>query len=126
MAELVIPDPEKSVRGGAIKPWRIGGKNLIIKHNAILKQLAEQLPFDPDTPWKDLPEETRDALLHGTGERLFAFKLRRMREAKAMPFAGIIADIEQSFRDTESEGFQARLSTFMVGGPVPGMRTARG
>jgi len=119
VAELVIPDPAKSIRGGAIKPWRIGGKNLIIKHNAILKQLAEQLPFDPDVPWKDLPQATRDALLGGTGERLFAFKLRRMREAKAMPFAGILCDIEQSYRDTGSEGFQARLSTFMVAGPCP-------
>jgi excinuclease ABC subunit A len=119
VAELIIPDPEKSVRGGAIKPWRIGGKNLIIKHNGILKQLAEQLPFDPETPWKDLPEGTRSALLNGTGERLFSFKLRRMREAKAMPFEGIIADIGHSFRDTESEGFQARLLTFMVAGPCP-------
>ncbi|HZZ19773.1 MAG TPA: excinuclease ABC subunit UvrA [Opitutaceae bacterium] len=117
--ELIIPDPTKSVKGGAIKPWRIGGKNLIIKHNAILKQLAEQLPFDPEKPWKDLPEKTKDALLNGTGERLFAFKLRRMREAKAMPFEGILADVEQSFRDTESEGFQARLSTYMVAGPCP-------
>jgi excinuclease ABC subunit A len=125
VAELVIPDPEKSVRGGAIKPWRIGGKNLIIKHNAILKQLAEQLPFDPETPWKDLPEGTRSALLGGTGDRLFAFKLRRMREAKAMPFSGILSDIEQSFRDTESEGFQARLSTFMVSGPCPECLGAR-
>ena len=119
VAELIVADPAKSVRGGAIKPWRIGGRNLIIKHNAILKQLAEQLPFDPDMPWKDMPGETRSALLDGTGERLFAFKLRRMREAKAMPFEGIIADMERSFRDTESEGFQARLSTFMVAGPCP-------
>jgi excinuclease ABC subunit A len=119
VAELVVPDPDKSVRGGAIKPWRIGGKNLIIKHNAILKQLAEQLPFDPEEPWKDLPEATRKALLFGTGERLFSFKLRRMREARAMPFEGILPDIEQSFRETESEGFQARLSTFMVSGPCP-------
>src|SRR5581483_2192562 len=50
--ELIVPDPDKSVHDGAIKPWRIGGKNLIIKHNALLKQLAEQLPFDPDVPWK--------------------------------------------------------------------------
>jgi excinuclease ABC subunit A len=120
VAELAIPDTEKSIRGGAIKPWRIGGKNLIIKHNSILKQLAEQLPFDPETPWKGLPEGTRDALLNGTGDRLFSIKLRRMREAKPTPFEGILADIEHSFRDTESEGFQARLSTFMVSGPCPG------
>ncbi len=119
VAELIVPHPEKSVRGGAIKPWKIGGKNLIIKHNGIMKQLAEQLPFDPEVPWQDLPEKTRTQLLHGTGDRLFAFKLRRMREARPMTFPGVMADIEQSFRDTQSEGFQARLSTFMVAGPCP-------
>jgi len=117
--ELVVPDPDKSVREGAIKPWRIGGKNLIIKHNALLKQLAEQLPFDPDVPWRELPEETRAAILFGAGERQFAFKLRRMREAKAMPFAGVIADIDESWRHTDSEGFQARLTTFMIAGECP-------
>ena len=117
--ELVVPDPEKSVREGAIKPWRIGGKNLIIKHNALLKQLAEQLPFDPEVPWKDQPKATREILLYGAGERQFAFKLRRMREAKAMPFPGIIADLEASFRHTDSEGFRARLTTFMVSGECP-------
>jgi excinuclease ABC subunit A len=117
--ELLVPDPAKSVREGAIKPWRIGGKNLIIKHNALLKQLAEQLPFDPDVPWRDLPEETRRAILFGAGERQFAFKLRRMREAKAMPFAGVIADLEESWHHTASEGFQARLTTFMISGECP-------
>jgi excinuclease ABC subunit A len=123
--ELVVPDPEKSVREGAIKPWRIGGKNLIIKHNAQLKQLAEQLPFDADTPWKDLPENTRDTLLNGAGERLFAFKLKRMREPRAMPFPGILADLETSFRETDSDGFRARLTTFMVSGECPECRGSR-
>jgi excinuclease ABC subunit A len=117
--ELIVADGDKSVREGAIKPWRIGGKNLIIKHNALLKQLAEQLPFDPDVPWKKLPAETRQLLLYGTGERQFAFKLRRMREAKAMPFAGVIGDLEESFRHTDSEGFRARLITFMISGECP-------
>lgn len=114
--ELIVAEPDKSVRGGAIKPWRIGGKNLIIKHNAVLKQLAEQLPFDAEVPWRDLPEETRRVLMHGAGERLFAFKLKRMREPKAMPFAGIVAELEESYRETESDGFRARLMTFMVSG----------
>ncbi len=117
--ELVIPDPTKSVREGAIKPWRLGGKNLIIKHNAMLKQLAEQIPFDADKPWKDLPESTRQILLNGGGERIFAFKLRRMREPKAAPFAGVLAALGESWRETDSEGFQARLTTYMVSGECP-------
>jgi excinuclease ABC subunit A len=117
--ELMVPDAQKSVREGAIKPWRIGGKNLIIRHNALLKQLAEQLPFNPDTPWQDLPPEVRDVLLQGAGDRLFAFKLKRMREPKAMAFEGVVADLQRSYLETDSEGFRARLSTFMVAGPCP-------
>jgi excinuclease ABC subunit A len=117
--ELVAPDPEKSVREGALKPWRIGGKNLIIKHNAILKQLAEQLPFDAEKPWRALPEATRETLLHGAGDRLFAFKLKRMREPRAMPFTGVIPMLEESWRETDSDGFRARLTTFMVAGECP-------
>jgi len=123
--ELLVPDPAKSVRGGALKPWRIGGKNLIIKHNALLKQLAEQLPFDPDTPWQELPAATREAILHGAGKRQFAFKLRRMREPRTMPFAGVIADLEESFRETDSEGFRARLMTFMISGACTECHGAR-
>ncbi|MEN9842118.1 MAG: hypothetical protein RL376_1918 [Verrucomicrobiota bacterium] len=123
--ELLVPDPTKSIRGGALKPWRIGGKNLIIKHNALLKQLAEQLPYDPETPWAELPEATRHAILHGAGERQFAFKLKRMREARAQPFAGVIADLEESFRETDSDGFRARLSTFMVSGGCPTCKGGR-
>ena len=123
--ELIVPDPAKSVREGALKPWRIGGKNLIIKHNALLKQLAAQLPFDPETPWAELPEATRHAILHGAGEREFAFKLKRMREARSMPFTGVIADLEESFRETDSDGFRARLTTFMVSGGCPTCRGGR-
>jgi excinuclease ABC subunit A len=123
--ELLVPDPAKSVDDGAIKAWRIGGKNLIIRHNALLRQLAEQLPFDATVPWTELPADVRRTLLHGAGERQFAFKLRRMREARAMPFPGVIADLEESFRETDSEGFRARLATYMVSGECPTCRGAR-
>ncbi|MFA5265860.1 MAG: excinuclease ABC subunit UvrA, partial [Opitutaceae bacterium] len=123
--ELLIPDPAKSVREGALKPWRIGGKNLIIKHNALLRQLVEQLPFDAEKPWRELPEATRHAILHGAGDRLFAFKLRRIREPRSMTFDGVIADLENSYRNTDSEGFRARLSTFMVSTDCPECGGAR-
>ena len=58
-------------------------------------------------------------LLHGAGERLFSFKLRRMREARAQPFHGIVADLDESFRSTDSEGFRARLTTYMISGECP-------
>ena len=124
-ADLVVPDPEKSVRGGALKPWRIGGKNLIIRHNAILKQLAEQLPFDPEKPWRELPEAVRQTLLHGAGERLFSFRLRRMKHPKLMPFEGVLALLDRSWRETRSDGFRARLTTFQVSAECPACHGSR-
>lgn len=117
--ELIVPKPDKAVREGAIKPWRIGGKNLIIRHNAILKQLAEQLPFDAETPWQDLPPETRNTLLHGAGERLFSFRLRKTQKAELKPFPGVIALLEEGRRETRSDGYRARLATFMASGDCP-------
>ena len=117
---LVVPNAGKSVRGGAIKPWRIGGRNSIIRNNATLKQLAEQLPFDPEVPWRKLPEETRNAILHGTGSRKFTFKLRRSQPAVEMEFAGVISLLEDARRVSRSDGFRARLSTFQVAGDCPG------
>jgi len=124
-ADLVVPDPQKSVRGGALKPWRIGGKNLIIRHNALLRQLAGQLPFDPEKPWAELPADVRRALLHGTGDRLFSFRLRRMRQPKLMPFSGVLAMLDQSWRETRSDGFRARLTAFQVSAECPVCRGTR-
>jgi excinuclease ABC subunit A len=124
-ADLVVPDPTKSVRGGAIKPWRIGGKNLIIKNNALLRQLAEQLPFDAEKPWNELPEEVRGTLLHGAGERLFSFRLRRMRQPRLLPFPGVLTLLDQSWRETRSDGFRARLTAFQVSAECPVCRGTR-
>jgi excinuclease ABC subunit A len=119
--ELVIADPSKSVKKGAIKPFRIGGKALIIRNNALMKQLAEFLPFDPETPWKELPKKTRQELLLGTGDRLFRFKVRRSKKKvpDEVPFMGIIPMLDKAKRETKSDGFRARLSTFQISDICP-------
>ncbi len=113
--DLIVPDAEKTVRNGAVKPWRIGSKAMIIKRNAILKQLSEQLPFDRNVPWKELPEDVRRIILHGAGGRLFDFKLKPgNRKPEAMDFAGVIADLEDSKRNSSSDGLRARLMAYQV------------
>lgn len=113
--ELVVPDVSKTVRGGAIKPWRLGSKAMIIKRNAILKQLAEQVPFDPNVPWAELPEELRRQIIHGAGERLFHFKLKPGNtKPEVLPFAGVLADLEETRRTTSSDGLRARLMAYQT------------
>jgi excinuclease ABC subunit A len=113
--ELLVPDGSKSLKKGAIKPWRLGSKQMIIKRNAILKQLAGQLPFDPDLPWDDLEPEIREQILHGTGERLFSFKLKGGNsKPEAMRFEGVLADLEATRRNTSSDGLRARLMAYQT------------
>lgn len=118
--QLVVPDPKKTVRGGAFKPLRIGSKRLIIRHNALLKQLAEQLPYDPEVPWQDLPNDTRTILLHGAGERLFSFKLQSgNRKPEQMPFRGVFGELERMSRETSSNSLRTRLITYQTGSECP-------
>lgn len=113
--ELLVPDPSLSVKKGALKPWRLGSKQMIIQRNAILKQLAEQLPFDPTVPWGELDSEVREQIVHGAGERLFAFKLKRGNyKPEQVPFAGVLADLEQTRRGTSSDGLRARLMAYQT------------
>lgn len=112
---LLVPDPKKSVKGGAIKALRIGSKSMIIRANALLRQLAEQLPFDPDCPWEDLPAEVREQILRGAGARQFCFRLTRAKKkTDAVPFLGVIAELERAVRDTSSSGYRARMMTYQT------------
>ncbi len=124
--ELLVPDASKSVQKGAIKPWRLGSKQMIIKRNAILKQLAEQLPFDPKIPWDELDPKVRKQILHGTGKRIFSFKLRGGNtKPEAMTFEGVLADLEEMRRTTSSDGLRARLMAFQTSSPCEACRGQR-
>ena len=113
--ELLVPDPLKTVKKGAIKPWRLGSKQMIIKRNAILKQLAEQLPFDPNVAWDELDAEVREQILHGTGSRQFSFKLKGGNsKPETMEFAGVLADLENMRLTTTSDGLRARLMAYQT------------
>jgi excinuclease ABC subunit A len=113
--ELVVPDPAKSVRNGAIKPWRLGSRRMIIERNARLKQLAEQLPFDPTTPWRDLDPAVQAVILHGAGEREFLFKTKPgNRKPEPARFEGVLADLERTRRETSSDGLRNRLLAYQV------------
>ncbi len=124
--DLIVPDPSLAVKNGALKPWRLGSKAMIIKRNAILKQLADQLPFDPKSPWQELDEETRKTLLLGAGERLFSFKLKRGNtKPELTTFEGVIADLEQTRRETTSDGLRAKLMAFQTSSECTSCRGAR-
>jgi excinuclease ABC subunit A len=80
-ADLVIPDKDKTLRGGAIAPW---AKSTSPYYIQTLQALGKHYKFTLDTRWKDLPKKTQDALLHGSGEETIrCAPIRRRNRSKA-------------------------------------------
>ena len=114
--DLVIPDSSIAIGKGAIKPWRLGSRRMIIQRNAILRQLAEQVPFDLKKNWGDLPPKIQNTLLYGDDKRKYNFKLKRGRaKPEEVLFDGVFADLEHSMLTTSSDGLRSRLLAYQVG-----------
>jgi excinuclease ABC subunit A len=110
--EKVVPDPSRSLRGGAIAVWREGSAHWRIRQ---IEQLARQLKFDLDTPWEKLPVAVRAILLGGSGEREFAFKWEAEKGVYKFEsrFEGILPMLARKYREAEKEETREELARFM-------------
>jgi excinuclease ABC subunit A len=60
--KLIVPNPDRSVRDGAIDPWTAPRYE---KQRRLVVDQARALGASPDAPWKSLPAKVRRDLLHG-------------------------------------------------------------
>lgn len=115
LPQLVVPDDSKSIKGGALKAWRIGAKNMIIRRNSLIRSLAEQTPFDLNKPWRELSEDVRNLILYGSSNRTFMFRLRRGNSRlQECFFEGVIPIMEKFVKETSSDVLRARLAAYQV------------
>ncbi len=116
--ELLIPDPTLSVGEGAIAPWSNTVSNY---YEQVAEAISERYGVDLDTPWQDLPEEHRAVFLHGTEEPLPISYRNRFgrRRSYSTRFAGIVANLERRYRETESDGVKEKLEEYMSLRPCP-------
>ena len=72
-AALVVEDPERTIREGALAVTRKSGGALVFPNVdfAFLEQVAEGFGFDLDTPWKELSTKARRVILRGAGRERF-------------------------------------------------------
>jgi excinuclease ABC subunit A len=59
---LIVPDPARSLKGGAIDPWT---KPRYESRRKVLLERAKALGMDPDRPWSKLKASDRRELLYG-------------------------------------------------------------
>ena len=112
---LAIQDDGLSLQEGVVKPWKLGTRKVLIRRNAVLRALAEQVPFDLRTPWRELPEATRRLLLHGDAKRVFLLPPPKGRKPVEMTWAGMFPELEQAYRTTTGESLRQRLLQYQSG-----------
>src|SRR5262250_1018901 len=111
--DLVIPDRDKTLRGGAIAPW---AKSSSPYYTQTLLALGKHYKFTLDTKWKDLPKKTQDAILNGSGEDTIRFVYDdglRAYETKK-PFEGVVTNLERRWRETESDWAREEMAKYFT------------
>ncbi len=94
---LLIIDPEKSLREGAIEKFALNMdlktfKRIINWHYVRIYSIAEHFGFSLDAPFKDLSEKARDIIFNGTRGEKFEL-LRPPEETREHPnFGKMIVD----------------------------------
>jgi excinuclease ABC subunit A len=133
--ELLVPDPRRSIVGGCFvreafkyNPETWDGR--------IMYSLAAALGFSLESPWQDLPETVRNAILYGAEKKIRtvtppgAKEKRGDWEGKEVGFGGIARRIERHYRryrqrGEASSGMEAWLDKVMVEHTCPDCRGAR-
>jgi len=108
-AEKIVQHPEATLAEGAIKGW----DRRAVYYFQMLTSVAEHYDVEMDTPWEDLPEDFRKALLYGSGNEDIPFRYVNSRGhimQKAHPFEGILPNLERRYRETESQSMREELA----------------
>ena len=114
--ELMIPDKRLSLAEGAIQVmgWQSSTDKKSFTY-AILKALSEEYGFSLDTPYKELPAEVRNMLIHGTNGRPVKvyYKGQRGEGVYDIAFEGLIKNVERRYRETGSDTMKQQYEEFM-------------
>jgi excinuclease ABC subunit A len=111
---LVVPDPEQPLES-AVQPWRRAGKRMNIYYKAMLRSIAAHFGISLETPWKNLPDDFKTVLLHGSGETPVDFNFWRAGKMSTIsrPFEGVLPNLERMITDSESEFVRNRIKPYM-------------
>ncbi len=123
-AALVVPDERRSIAEGAVVPWT-GAQSPY--YDQTLQSLARHFKVRTSTPWSDLPEKVRDAILNGTGDEkvAFAYKdgVRAYTVTKA--FEGVLKNLHRRWQESDSVWVREEMARYQAQKPCAVCHGAR-
>ena len=115
---LVVPDDLRSIKEGAVAPWTGASAPY---YDQTLDSLAKHFKVSTSTPWGELPEKVRRAILHGTGDEPVALRYKDGLRAYTVekPFEGVLPNLERRFRETDNPWVREDLTRYQADKPCP-------
>ena len=110
--DRVVQNPEASLSAGAIRGW---DKRSVYYFQQV-QAVAQHLGFDTDTPFCQLDEAYRNAVLYGTGNEAVSFNYVNDRGdtiKRTHPFEGVIPNMDRRYRETESSSVREELGKYV-------------
>jgi excinuclease ABC subunit A len=121
---LVVPNPELSLREGAVSCWPDLATGWA-RHK--LDALSQYYGFDLMTAFNELDEHVQEVLLHGSGEEKIEYKIEfeKGRWEYIGGFEGALPNLERRYRETKSENVRRWIEGFMAVDQCPDCKGAR-
>ncbi|MBF4989505.1 excinuclease ABC subunit UvrA [Methylophilus sp. QUAN] len=108
----VVAFPHLSLASGAIKGW--DKRNQF--YFQMLASLSQHYSFDLEAPFENLPEDTQQILLFGSGREQITFKYLNERGtffSKSHTFEGIINNLQRRYRESDSTAVRDELAKYI-------------
>lgn len=111
----IVPDMEKSIKDGAIKGsgWAMEGSSIAAMY---FEALSKKYKFSLSEPLKNIPRETLDKILYGTGDEKLTINRKSVYGSGTyeQPFEGIINNLDRRYRETSSNWIKDEIRSYMT------------
>ncbi|WP_110205875.1 excinuclease ABC subunit UvrA [Nocardioides daejeonensis] len=123
--ELVIADPGATLGEGAIQPW--SHAHVADYFLRLLGALGDEVGFDLNTPWEQLPSKIQRIVLDGHSTKVHVRTKNRYGRERSYyaAFEGVRPYVERRHREAESDTARERYEGYMREVPCPACRGSR-
>ncbi len=122
--ERVVPDPSKSLAGGALAPW----SGMRFKYfDRLLEAVATAGGFSTATPWRRLRARDREMVLHGSDQPVSVRYRGRGSHQRTFEttFAGIVEWLERKRSEADGDWSREQIEQYMREVECPSCRGRR-
>ena len=117
--DLVVPDENKTIAEGAIVAVSSKPETYFMCQ---LKVLLERRGYSFDARWRDLPDDLRELILHGSENERLSFEYENLfGEVKThfTAYEGILPLLARRHRESTSDSMREDVERFMTSKPCP-------